>query len=80
MILLQMQEIQGAVNYSFHALSEAMNMGGELLMRCFAHLLNLGVMLKEPNIITFTSSVSEEFKNLPERKDAITQLYNEYNT
>lgn len=77
MILLQMQEIQGAVNYSFHALSEAMNMGGELLMRCFAHLLNVGVMLQEPNIITFASSVSEEFKNLPERKDAITKLFNE---
>lgn len=77
MILLQMQEAQGAVNYSFHALSEAMNIGGEHLLRCFAHLLNVGVMLQEPNIITFASSVSEEFKNLPERKDAITKLFNE---
>lgn len=75
MILLQLQEIQGAVNYSFHALSESMVSGGELLMRCFAHLLNVGVMLNEHNIITFASSISEEFKNLPERKEAIKHLY-----
>jgi glycosyltransferase involved in cell wall biosynthesis len=76
-ILLQTNNIQMGVNYCIHALSESLNFGGELMQKCFAHLLNLGLNIGDPNIITFASSVSEEFKNLPERKSAIEQLYNE---
>ena len=79
MLLFQSNNIQMSLNYCIHGLSESLNFGGELTQRCFAHLLNFGLSIGDANIVTFASSVAEEFKQLPERKEAIEKLYNEYN-
>ena len=75
--LVNLNDIQRASNYAFHALSESMNMGTSLEMgKAFTFLLNIGKMINNPNIIIFASGFSEETLNLEERKKAITELYN----
>ncbi len=73
--LLNTQNIQQASNYAFHALSEAMNMGGGAMGKAFTHLLNIGKLTQNPNIIIFASGFSSETLSLKERTDAIDKLF-----
>jgi glycosyltransferase involved in cell wall biosynthesis len=77
--IIQLQDISRASNYAFHALSEAMNLGGHLMGKAFTHLLNIGKLTQNPNIIVFASGFSQETINLKERTDAILNLYNTTN-
>lgn len=78
-ILINQQNIQIAANYSFHALSEAMNVGGGHLGKAFMHLLQIGKLIQNPNIILFATGFSEETLSFEERKNAIEILYNSLN-
>jgi predicted O-methyltransferase YrrM/glycosyltransferase involved in cell wall biosynthesis len=73
--LLSTQNIQQASNYAFHALSEAMNMGGGAMGKAFTHLLNIGKLTQNPNIIIFASGFSPETLSSKERTDAIDKLF-----
>lgn len=73
--LLQQGNISRASNYAFHALSEAMNIGGESMSKAFTHLLEIGKLTKNPNIIVFASGFSPETISLKERTDAIDKLF-----
>lgn len=73
-ILIASGDIQRGANYAFHALSEAMNFGGQLLGNAFMHLLKIGEITNNPNIIVFASGFNEETKELDVRKSAIKQL------
>lgn len=75
-ILIEFKRIKEAANYAFHALSEAMNFGGDILGNAFIHLLNIGVLTQNPNIVIFASAFSDITNNLDIRKDAIQTLYN----
>jgi len=73
--LLSTQNIQQASNYAFHALSEAMNMDGGAMGKAFTHLLNIGKLTQNPNIIIFASGFSPETLSSKERTDAIDKLF-----
>ena len=70
------RNIQQAANYAFHALSESMNIGGEFSGKAFMHLLNIGKLTDNPNIIVFATAFSKETVTMSERTEAIKQLYN----
>jgi glycosyltransferase involved in cell wall biosynthesis len=76
-VYIQNQNLQNASNYAFHALSEAMNLGNNYIGKSFIHLLNIGKMINNPNIIIFSSGFSEETAQLPERINSIKQLYDQ---
>jgi predicted O-methyltransferase YrrM len=73
--LLNTKNIQQASNYAFHALSEAMNMDGGAMGKAFTHLLNIGKITQNPNIIIFASGFSSETLSSKERTDAIDKLF-----
>lgn len=73
--LISTQNIQQASNYAFHALSEAMNVGGDVMGKAFTHLLNIGKLTQNPNIIVFASGFNPETLRLKERTDAIDKLF-----
>ena len=73
-ILIGIGDVQKGANYAFHAVSEGMNFGGEILGNAFMHLLMVGKLLNNPNIIVFASGFSENTLNLDERKEAIKLL------
>jgi glycosyltransferase involved in cell wall biosynthesis len=75
-ILFSIGDLQRGANYAFHAVSEAMNFGGELLGNAFIHLLMVGKLLNNPNIIIFASAFSNDTLNIDERKESINLLYN----
>ncbi len=74
-ILLISGNIQSAANYAFHALSEAMNLGGFALEKSFMYLLEIGKVTKNPNIIVFASGFNQNTLSLPERTEAIDKLF-----
>ena len=74
-ILFEIGNIQQSANYAFHALSESMNFGGNTIGQSFIHLLKIGKLLNNPNIIIFASGFSEETLKLKERVDSIQKLY-----
>ena len=69
------QDIQRAANYAFHAVSEAMNVGGDSMGKAFSHLLNIGQLTQNPNIIVFASAFAQETLGIKERTDAIDKLF-----
>jgi hypothetical protein len=73
--LISSQNIQQASNYAFHAVSEAMNIGGDVMGKAFTHLLNIGKLTQNPNIIVFASGFNPETLRLKERTDAIDKLF-----
>ena len=73
-VLFELGDTQKGANYAFHAVSEGMNFGGEILGNAFMHLLMVGKLLNNPNIIVFASGFSENTLNLDERKEAINLL------
>jgi glycosyltransferase involved in cell wall biosynthesis len=73
--LINTKDIQRASNYAFHALSEAMNIGGDVMGKAFTHLLNIGRLTQNPNIIVFASGFNSETLTLSERIEAIQNLY-----
>jgi glycosyltransferase involved in cell wall biosynthesis/predicted O-methyltransferase YrrM len=73
--LLSTKNIQQASNYAFHALSEAMNNGGDAMGKAFTHLFNIGKLTQNPNIIVFASGFSPETISSKERTDAIDKLF-----
>jgi len=73
-ILLSTGDIQKGANYAFHAVSEGMNIGGEMLGNAFMHLLMVGKTLNNPNIIIFASGFNPETLSLPERLEAIESI------
>jgi FkbM family methyltransferase len=75
MLLLSTQDIQRAANYAFHAVSEAMNVGGDSMGKAFSHLLKIGQLTQNPNIIVFASAFAQETLGLKERTDAIDKLF-----
>lgn len=73
--LVNLNEVEKSANYAFHALSEAMNFGGELLGKAFYHLLEIGKLTKNPNVIIFATGFNPETLTYPERTQAIKILY-----
>ncbi len=71
----KLQNIKSAANYSFHAVSEAMNIGGDILGKAFVNLMQLGKVTQNPNILVFASAFSPETLRLKERTDAIDKLF-----
>jgi glycosyltransferase involved in cell wall biosynthesis len=76
-ILISSGDIQKGANYAFHALSEGMNFGGEILGNAFMHLFMVGKLLNNPNIVVFASAFSEYTLNADERKQSIKLLYDQ---
>jgi glycosyltransferase involved in cell wall biosynthesis len=76
-ILIGSGNIQQGANYAFHAVSEGMNFGGELMGNAFMNLLMVGKILNNPNITIFASGFNPETALLSERIDAINLLYNQ---
>jgi glycosyltransferase involved in cell wall biosynthesis len=74
-VLIQLKNIHQASNYSFHALSEAMNIGGDAISKAFTHLLEIGKLIKNPNIIVFATAFNPETLRLKERTDSIDRLF-----
>ena len=70
-----MNDRESSKDFAFHALSEAMNMGGGIMGKAFMHLLNIGKLTDNPNIIVFSTAFSPETVTLSERTKAIKQLY-----
>lgn len=75
MLLLSKQNLHLAANYSFHAVSEAMNIGGEILGKAFSHLMEIGKISQNPNIVVFASAFGEETIRSMERFQAIDRLF-----
>jgi predicted O-methyltransferase YrrM len=73
--LVNLQNIQQASNYAFHAVSEAMNIGGNAMGNAFTHLLKIGQLTQNPNIIVFASGFNPDTLRLKERTDAIDKLF-----
>ena len=73
--LVNLQNIQQASNYAFHAVSEAMNIGGNAMGNAFTHLLKIGQLIQNPNIIVFASGFNPDTLKLKERTDAIDNLF-----
>jgi predicted O-methyltransferase YrrM len=73
--LVQLRNIQQASNYAFHAVSESMNVGGNAMGKAFTHLLEIGKLTRNPNIIVFASGFSPETIREKERTDAIDRLF-----
>ena len=73
--LISYQDVQKASNYAFHAVSEAMNVGGDVMGKAFTHLLNIGKLTQNPNITVFASGFNPETLRLKERTDAIDKLF-----
>lgn len=73
--LISSGNVQMAANYAFHALSESMNIGHNTTGKAFMHLLNIGKLTDNPNIIVFATAFSPETVTLNERTKAIKQLY-----
>jgi len=73
--LVNLKNIQQASNYAFHAVSEAMNIGGNAMGNAFTHLLKIGQLTQNPNIIVFASGFNPETLRLKERTDAIDKLF-----
>lgn len=74
-IFLKREEIQTSANYAFHALSEAIIFGGEILGKAFTHLLNLGHTINNPNIVIFASAFNQNTLSSPERSVAIDRVF-----
>ena len=74
-VLINTKDIQRASNYAFHALSESMNIGGNAMGKAFTHLLNIGKLTQNPNIIVFASGFSPETISSKERTAAIDKLF-----
>lgn len=70
-----LQNYQKAANYSFHAVSEAMNLGEPYLSQAFVHLNQLAKVLNNPNITIFATGFNPGTLSLQERTDAINRLY-----
>lgn len=73
--LVQLRNVSQASNYAFHAVSEAMNIGGNAMGKAFTHLLEIGKLTRNPNIIVFASGFSPETIRVKERTDAIDRLF-----
>ena len=74
-LFLKSNQIQESANYAFHALSESMNFGGDVLGSAFINLLYIGKVTQNPNIIVFASGFNSETLTLPERAEAIKKLH-----
>lgn len=72
--LIQLQDVTKAANYSFHAVSEAMNMGEPYLSEAFSHLNQVAKMLNNPNITIFATGFNSQTLQSPERYEAIKKL------
>lgn len=73
--LIKLGNISQASNYAFHAVSEAMNIGGDCMGKAFTHLLEIGKLVRNPNIIVFASGFASETLRLKERTDSIDKLF-----
>lgn len=74
-ILLSLNELQRAMNYSFHAVSEGMNMGEPYLTEAFSYLFELSKKINNPNITIFATGFNPDTLEIPERLQAIKELY-----
>ena len=77
--LFQLNETQRGLNYAFHAVSEAMNMGDPYLSQAFLHLNQVAKMLNNPNITIFATGFNSETLQSSERIDAIHKLISQLN-
>ncbi len=73
--LIQLQDVAKSANYSFHAVSEAMNMGEPYLSQAFIHLNEIAKVVNNPNIVIFSTGFNPETLESPERLRAIQYLY-----
>jgi hypothetical protein len=73
-ILLSTGDTQRGLNYSFHAVSEAMNMGGSHLTQAFSYFFELSKLMNNPDLIVFATAFNPETLKSKERLDAISKL------
>lgn len=78
-ILFNNGKVEKSVNYAFHALSEAMNLGKPYLSEAFLYLFKLSNELNNPNITIFASAFNQKTLSSPERQNAIDTIKNELN-
>jgi len=71
----RLQNIPQASNYAFHAVSESMNIGGDAMGKAFGHLLEIGKLVRNPNIIVFATGFNPNTLRLKERTDSIDRLF-----
>jgi len=74
-ILLQLGQNGKSANYAFHAVSEAMNLGNSYLGDAFSNLVGVSKVLNNPNITIFATAFSDNTIRLPERQQAIDNLF-----
>jgi hypothetical protein len=74
-ILILFKDIKSAANYSFHALSESMKLGGDFMNAAFERLIQIGKITQNPNITIFATGFNPQTLSLPERTDAIDKLF-----
>jgi len=74
-MLVSGKNISTAANYAFHAVSEAMNTGGDALGRAFIQLFHIGNITRNPNIVVFATAFADETLRVKERTDAIDRLF-----
>ena len=73
--LMHLQDMEKSANYSFHALSESMNMGEPYLSQAFSYLNELSKKINNPNITVFATAFNSETLRFPERHEAIDKLF-----
>jgi len=74
-VLFQLGDTQKASNYAFHAVSEAMNMGGQYMSQAFSYLFEVSKQLNNPNITIFASAFNPNTLLAMERSNAIDRLF-----
>lgn len=76
-VLFEIGDVQKASNYAFHAVSEAMNMGGQYMSQAFSYLIEVSKIVNNPNITIFATGFNPDTLTEPERIDAINNLYSQ---
>jgi glycosyltransferase involved in cell wall biosynthesis len=79
-ILFGIGDVERGMNYAFHSVSEAMNMGGCYLSQAFEYLFELSKVMNNPDLIIFTTGFNPNMFLSPERIEAIKTLYKKINT
>ena len=73
--LVNLQNIQQAANYAFHAVSESMNMGEPCLSQSFSYLTEFSKKINNPNITVFATAFNPDTLLSSERHQAIDKLF-----
>lgn len=78
-ILLSIGDMQRGMNYAFHAVSEAMNIGGHHLTQAFSYFFEISKLTNNPDLIIFATAFNHDLRDSPERIAAIDKLSKDNN-